>query len=319
MVYVYLYFHMSIQLLMNALIYASMLVLMAEAHTLTYLTADAFNFTVGPVAAIGAYVGFTVAIVCRSQVYLSLPIAFAVCGLVGFMCCVLVVEPLLRRGRGPVLVTLTLMGMGIVLSTLVQSYAYWIMSHFGIWARTFLHRDFDFAVGRVPGVFIVSTVLAFTSVMLLERLLHGTNFGASLRAVVEDVELAMVQGVNPCRVRWASWALAGGLAGLAGAYGSIWFKSTLEMGPVLMTGVLASCLLGGVRSLRGAAVGGLLMGVVEITLIVWGNQVVGVWVGEYRPLVPIAVIALSMYFKPQGLIDNKCVPASGARTRGVLS
>jgi len=46
---------MSVALLMNALIYASMLVLLAQAHTLTYVTADAPNFTVGPVAAIRAY------------------------------------------------------------------------------------------------------------------------------------------------------------------------------------------------------------------------------------------------------------------------
>ena len=309
---------MSIQLLINALIYASMLMLMAEAHTLTYLTADTFNFTVGPMAAIGAYVGFTWAKILGLQLYLGLPVAFTVCGLVGFLCCVLVVEPLLRRGRGPVLLTLALIGAGILFTGLTKIYADRLMHAYSIWTNTFFLREYDFAVGWVPGVFIVSTILALASVLLLEHLLHGSLFGASLRAMVEDVELAMVQGVNPARVRWVSWTLAGGLAGLAGAYGSIWFKSTLEMGPVLMTGVLASCLLGGVRSLRGAAVGGLLMGVVEITLIVWGNQMVGVWVGEYRQLVPIAVIALSMYFKPQGLIDNKCVPASGARTRGVL-
>jgi len=140
------------------------------------------------------------------------------------------------------------------------------------------------------------------SVLFFERLLHGTLFGASLRTVVENVDLAMVQGVNPARVRWVSWTLAWGLAGLAGAYGSIWYKSTLEMGPVLMTEVLASCLLGYVDSLRGAAMGGLLQGVFEIFLVVEGQRVAGICMGEYRPLVPIAMITLAMYFKPQGLL-----------------
>ena len=302
MVYGYLYFHMSVQLLINALIYASMLMLIAEAHTLTYLTADAFNFTVGPMAAIGAYVGFTWTKILGLQLYLGLPVAFTVCSLVGFLCCVLVVEPLLRRGRGPVLVTLALIGTGILLTGLTQIYARWLLYAYSIWTSNFLLKAYDFAVGWVPGVFIVSTILALTSVLLLERMLHGTLFGASLRAVVENVDLAMVQGVNPARVRWVSWTLAGGLAGLAGAYGSMWFRSSLDMGPVLMTGILASCLLGGVDSLRGAAIGGLLQGVFEIFLVVGGQRVIGVWVGEYRPLVPIAMIALAMYFRPQGLL-----------------
>ncbi|MFH2109806.1 MAG: branched-chain amino acid ABC transporter permease [Candidatus Bathyarchaeota archaeon] len=295
---------MSVALLMNTLIYASMLVLMAQAHTLTYLTSDTFNLTIGPTAAIGAYTGFTVARVLRAQVYLSLPAAFTVCGLTGALCCALVVEPLLRRRRGPVYVTLALIAAGIILSTLVECYSYWLMTHFGAYAQYFSLPNYDFTVGWVPGVFIVSTVIAVVSVLFHERLLKGTIIGASLKAVADDADLAMVQGVNPSRVRWRAWALAGGLAGLAGAYGSIWFVWPQAMGTTLMTGVLASCLLGGVRSMRGAAVGGLIMGVVEITLIVWANHTIGVWMGEYRPLVPIAVMTLTMYFKPQGLLGQ---------------
>jgi len=78
-------------------------------------------------------------------------------------------------------------------------------------------------VGWVSGVFIVSTVITAFSLLLQERLLNASIIGASLKAVAEDADLAMVQGVNPSMIRLCSWALAGGLAGLAGAYGSIWF------------------------------------------------------------------------------------------------
>ncbi len=294
---------MSIALLMNALIYASMLVLMAEAHTLTYLTSDAFNFTIGPLTVIGAYVGFTMATILRTQVYLSLPTAFVICGLTSLLYCALVVEPLLRKRRGPVLLTLALMATGIILTTVVQCYSYLLMTRFGAYAQYFSLPTYDFALGWVPGVFIVSTIITIASVLLHEQLLNGTTLGASLRAIIEDGDLTMVQGINPSRVRWLTWALAGGLTGLAGAYGSIWFIWPQAMGSTLMTGVLASCLLGGVRSMRGAAVGGLIMGVLEVVLVVWSKQVFGVWMGEYRQIVPLAVMALTMYLKPQGLLD----------------
>ena len=269
---------MSVALLMNALIYASMLVLMAEAHTLTYLTSDAFNLTVGPVAAIGAYLGFPLPRILGLQLFLSLPAAFTVCSLAGILCHLLVVEPLLRRGRDPVLLTLALIGAGVLLTGFVKIYAHRLLFAGGIWANTFMLRGYDFMAGWVPGVFIVSTVITLASVLFHERLFNRTLFGASLRAVAENADLAMVQGVNPARIRLLSWALAGGLAGLAGAYGSIWFRASTEMGPVLMTGVLAGCLLGGVTSIRGAAVGGLTLGVLEIVSVVWGERVVGGWI-----------------------------------------
>jgi len=295
---------MSVELLIYALVYASMLVLMAEAHTLTYLTSDAFNLTIGPMAAIGAYISYTMAWVLKIPVYLSLPAAFAASGLVGLLCCVLVVEPLLTRRRGLVFLTLALVAAGIILTTAVQCYAYLLMIRRGFIDYIAL-PDFDFHVGSVPGVFIVSTFIMAASVLLHERILNGTLLGASLRAVAEDADLAMTQGINPWWVRRLAWALAGGLAGLAGAYGCIWFISPTEIGATLMTGVLAACLLGGVRSMRGAALGGLIVGVLEIVLIVWSKDVFGVWMGEYRLLVPIAMLALTMYLKPQGLIGTE--------------
>jgi branched-chain amino acid transport system permease protein len=261
---------MDVQLLMAALIYASMLVLLAQAHTLTYLTVDAPNFTVGPVAAIGVYVGFTWTKILGLQLYLGLPAAFIVCGLVGVLCYVLVVGPLMRRGRGPVLVALALIGAGVLLTGLLRVYAWRLMNSYGIWTNTVLLKGYDFSVGFVPGVFLVSTVMVLSSILLIDRLVRGTMFGVSLRAAVEDADLAAVQGVNPGRIRFTLWGLAGGLAGLAGAYGSIWFTSSPVMGETLMTGILAACLLGGFGSLRGAAVGGLLQGAGEIFLVVWG-------------------------------------------------
>ena len=304
---------MSVALLMNALIYASMLVLLAQAHTLTYLTADAPNFTVGPVAAIGAYVGFTWTRIFGLQLYLGLPAAFIFCGLVGVLCYVLVAGPLMRRGRGPVLVTLALIGAGVLLTGLLRVYAWRLMNSYGIWTNTVLLKGYDFSVGFIPGAFLVSTILALSSVVLLDRLARGTLFGVSLRAVVEDADLAAVQGVNPGRIRVALWGLAGGLAGLAGAYGSIWFTSNPAM-EYLMTGILAACLLGGFGSLRGAAVGGMLQGVGEILLLSWGKRVWGIWVGEFRLLLPIMVIALVLYLRPRGLLDAD--PNGRKRKRG---
>ena len=62
---------------------------------------------------------------------------------------------------------------------------------------------------------------------------------------------------------------------------------------------LAGGILGGVGNLVHSMIDGLLLGVLELSMVF-----VGVWVGEYRPIIPILVLALVLYFAPEGLIKN---------------
>ena len=62
---------------------------------------------------------------------------------------------------------------------------------------------------------------------------------------------------------------------------------------------LAGGILGGVGNLVHSMIDGLLLGVLELSMVF-----VGVWVGEYRPIIPILVLAWVLYFAPEGLIKN---------------
>lgn len=299
---------MDAQLWMAALIYAFMLVLLSLSFNLTYNTTGAPNFSTGSTMAIAAWMGFTSTRVLGHPVYLGLPLASAAGSAIGLASYLAVVKPLLRRGRGPVLIAIATMGIEIVSTALLQAYALWLSDTYHLWSQTFLLKQYDFRVGFIPGVFLVSTAITLSLFLFIRLRLDGTRHGVALRALNENPELAQIQGVDPHRTNTLAWLTAGGLAGLAGATGSLWFKSTVAMGPWMMAPIMAASLLGGLGSLTGAVFGGVVLGVIEMIGTTTGQEVLGVWFGEYRQLIPILSIALTCLLRPDGLKGKDANP-----------
>jgi branched-subunit amino acid ABC-type transport system permease component len=121
-----------------------------------------------------------------------------------------------------------------------------------------------------------------------------------LTAFFENLELAQVQGVDTIRVGSAIWLVSGGLAGLAGSMLPIHFQIAPNYGYGVMFFIIAASLMGGMGDLAGVFLGATVMGVIEIGVVHLVQSLGAVWFGEYRYLLPIAVISLMMYFKPNG-------------------
>lgn len=122
-----------------------------------------------------------------------------------------------------------------------------------------------------------------------------------MRATAEDPELASVLGINIQTVQLFSWFLTGGLACLAGAMIPMWFMSTPTSGSAIITSIMAGSLLGGFDSIYGAIIGGFTIGFAEIMFTLWGQQLLGAWFGEYRPLIPMIFLITVLLIEPRGL------------------
>lgn len=299
---------------MAAITYAASIILLSLGFSLTYQSTEAPNFTIGPIMAIGSYIAYTVTRIWSTQVYLGIPLAFILGFLVSSGIYILVVKPLMKRKRGPVLITVALIGMGLVLTGFVEIYAYWIQEVIHFWPFSVLLKEYDFTIGTVPGIFLVFTAITFLIHILWSRAYSRNQFGSAYRAVVENPELVMVQGLNPDRVWLLVWGFSGGLSCLAGYLSPLWFKSTPEIGPWIMTPIMAASLLGGLYNRRGYFIGGLIVGVLDIMLTVWGQLAIGVWFGDYRQLISMAILVLVLRFRPQGLLGiNKSPMLSSSR------
>lgn len=286
---------------LNALIFASELTLLSIGFTLTYLTAKVPNFAHGTYAGIGIYVSFTFSKILGMSPYIGYPVAFIIGGVVSVIIYMLVINVLTKMGGGAIVLTISTLAIQIFLGALIQIYAYWLLMRYGSYTQIFMLKDWDFQIGDFPGIFIVSMGLTIVSVVLLHYMLTRTKIGVAMRATAEDPELASVLGININQIQIFSWFLTGGLACLAGAMIPLWFQATTTSGSAIITSIMAGSLLGGFDSVYGAVVGGFLVGLSEVMLTTWAQQIIGVWVGEYRPLVPMIFLVAVLLIEPNGL------------------
>jgi len=285
----------------SAIVYASLITVLSIGFTLTYLTAKIPNFAHGTYAGIGIYVSYTVSKILRLSPYVGFPIAFIVGATISATVYILVIGVLQRMGGGGIVLTISTLAIGIFLTAFLNIYCYWIREVYKTYAFGFMLREDDFVIGDYPGIFPFSLVLCIVAVISLHYLLTKTSTGVAMRAAAEDTELASVLGINVNRIQLFSWFLTGGLASMSGALLPLWFLSTPTTGGGLITSIMAGSLLGGFENVYGAIFGGFTVGFSEILVTYLLQGIVGTWVGEWRPLIPMFILIAVLLFEPRGL------------------
>ena len=158
-----------------------------------------------------------------------------------------------------------------------------------------------FSIGSLTIEVFDTVVIVVTLVTLAATtwLLQRTMFGLSLRAAADDFSTARLMGVNSNSVIRGAFALSGLLAGIAGVFWLMRAGNTTPSAGIdpMLKGVLAA-LIGGLGSLRGAVIGGFVLGLAEVLLRSWlPNSVASLTEG-----VVFLLIALLFIFRPGGLI-----------------
>jgi branched-chain amino acid transport system permease protein len=158
-------------------------------------------------------------------------------------------------------------------------------------------RAFRVFSAVVPTVDIVTMVIAALVAVALVVLLRFTPLGQRMNAVADNASLSEHLGISSARVAAIAWALAGGAAALAGiAFG---LRSSVDPVGVANVGLFAfpAIILGGLDSVGGAMVGGILLGIIQNTV----QLVVG---AQWVDLVSFAVMLAFLFVRPSGLFGK---------------
>lgn len=291
---------------MSAIVYACLISILSIGFTLTYMTAKIPNFAHGTYAGIGIYVVYTISKILGYSPYIGFPIAFVVGGIISVIIFKLIISVLAKMGRGTIVITISTLAIQILLTAVLYIYAYWLRSIYKTYALGFLLKDADFTVGGYQGIFPVSVLICVVTVISLHYMLTRTKIGIAMRATAESPELASVLGINTDRIQMVSWFLTGGLACLAGSMLPLWFMSRPDTGSLIITSIMAGSMLGGLNTIYGAIIGGFGVGLSEVLITTWAQNIrIGgvrqLWVGEYRPLVPMIIMIAVLLIEPQGL------------------
>jgi branched-chain amino acid transport system permease protein len=275
---------------LNGLSFGALLFLLASGFTLIFGLLRIVNLSHGALYLSGGYVALVTVTATGSY-----PLAVLAAGLVVGLAGLVVERALLRPVRGRELpeVLLTI-GVAFVLADLC-------LALFGgepkrVTAPGLLSGSLEVAGLAYPRFRVFVVVLAVAIGLGLSLLHSRTRLGAIIRAGVDDRETAAVLGINVDRVFAGMFVAGSVLAGLAGAIGA----SLLTVLPGADTEILLSALvvviIGGLGSIRGAAVGSVLVGLVDAFS--------KAWIPDLSYFTLFAPMALVLVFRPTGLFGS---------------
>jgi branched-chain amino acid transport system permease protein len=149
---------------------------------------------------------------------------------------------------------------------------------------------------RIRTVLILG--VAVLMLLLLDRLVNATRLGKAIRAVAQDSDTASLMGINVNRVIVLTFVVGGLLAGAGGFLYAQVFSASYTMGFLPGIKAFTAAVLGGIGNVRGAMLGGVLLGVIES----YGGDLLG---GNYVDVVAFLVLVLVLLFRPQGLLGER--------------
>ena len=141
---------------------------------------------------------------------------------------------------------------------------------------------------------LVVLAAALVLMLAMHLLLTRTPLGRAMRAVSENPDLARLAGIDPARVVRATWLIGGALAASAGVFLGVTVQLRPSMGFELLLPLFAAAILGGIGSVPGAMVGGLVIGIAEAAAV----PIAG---AQYRAAVAFVVLLAMLLVRPRGL------------------
>lgn len=295
---------MVAQIILDSTVYASLFGLLAIGLTLTYLTTKVPNFAYGSFATIGIYTSFSLFRVNHIDPYLAVPVAFILGSLSSVGMYLGVLRMLARRGSSLVALMIATLAIDIGFTGIFGIYSDYLTSRYGIVdSKDFYRLLADFSLLGAPGLFYVAPSALAVITASLYLFLNKTRFGVAMRASVENPSLARVLGIDVEQAYTFAWFLAGGFAAIAGALSALWLEGGTTAGSDLIVEIFAASVLGGLGSIYGAAIGGLITGATEILLTQAGIAAFGAWIAIYQKGFPLLIMVLTLLLFPKGLVS----------------
>ena len=279
--------------LLNGLQLGSIYALVALGYTMVYGIILLLNFAHGDIIMAGAYISWIAMAQLGIHPALAALLSIAGCMALGVAIDKIAYAPLREAPRLSVLIT------AIGVSYFLESGSQLIFGADAKVVPAFVNlTTVSFGSVTLSLTAILTVVVTCISTVILTFLVQKTRLGKAMRAVSEDMGAARLMGVNVNSTISFTFAVGSALAGIGAIlYSMAYHQATPTMGIMLGTKAFVAAVLGGIGSIPGAVVGGLVVGFVEVSVAALGLSV-------WQDAVVFLLLIVVLVVKPTGLLGH---------------
>lgn len=281
--------------LINGISLGSVYAIIALGYTMVYGIAKMLNFAHGDVIMVGAYISYVSTSSLNVPPLLSVVIAMAVCTVLGILIEGLAYRPLRKASSLAVLIT------AIGVSYLLQNAALLIWGSTPIsFASIVPFESVSLLGGKlvITAESIVTVAVSIVIMVLLNLFTKKGKMGKAMRAVSEDKDAAQLMGINTNATISMTFAIGSALAAVAGVLlCSAYPMLTPTTGSMPGIKAFTAAVFGGIGSIPGAMLGGILLGVIEIFATSYISS-------ELSNAILFAILIIVLLVKPTGLLGK---------------
>jgi branched-chain amino acid transport system permease protein len=291
-----------LQQLANGLILGSFYALVALGYTMVYGIIKLLNFAHGDVYMVGAFLGYLVLSLISgvlgggwAGIIPAMLFSMVAIGFLGMLIERVAYRPMLAAPRLSILIT------ALAVSMILSNAALALTGGQIVAFNTDLGFD-GFDIGDVH-VTWTQTILVGSSLLLmlaLQLFVGRTMYGKAMRAIAIDADACRLMGIDVNKVIALTFFIGSALAAAAGVFAGVYYGSIFYfMGFLIGLKAFTAAVIGGIGSIPGAMLGGLVLGLLEA----FGTQIQGVGT-QWKDVFVFAILILLLVFKPTGLLGR---------------
>lgn len=284
---------MFMEHLSNGLAIGSIYALTAIGFTMVYGIIRLINFAHGDVYMMGAFLTLTALTVLNMPIYLAFIFGMIGASIVGILIAKFAYSPVFKAPR------LNLFLSAIGMAMFLENFA---MLIWGPETQSFPNvinnKIFSFLGFRMSTIQIIIIITTVVLVTVLTYIVQYTRVGRAMRCVSQDMDVSRLMGINTNRIVYFTFGLGSALGAAAGILVGIYYKAAYPMmGYVPGLKAFIAAVIGGIGSIPGAMLGGLIMGISESLGAAYISS-------GYRDAIAFIILIFILLVKPEGLLGK---------------
>jgi len=290
----------TIQLLLNSIIVASIFAMIGIAFGLIYQSAKYLDLSVAIIFTIGAYIIYKLINILDLPFILLIVLAIIFTAMIGCLLEICFFGPQRNKRASSLILLIMSLGIYIVVQNII-SIAFGDDSK-NIRAYS-IKEGFNVLGAKITSIQIEIILIGIFSTSLLSLLLMKTSFGKSIRAISNDFQLSRISGINANKIILLIFILSSSFASLAGILFALDVSLTPIMGMRILLMGLVAAIIGGIGCVRGVVLGALLLGIAQhLSTLKISSQ--------WQDAIAFGILLVFLIFRPQGFLGKKIKKAT---------